>query len=200
MGHRPHDAEEIELSCRIGDLRVSICGPPDQATKLLQEITSKARQSSPSARSEGSFSVVSSCPAPSSQRRPRPETRDQIQASFSACPVYLVNQGARLSGSTTSGPDRVRRAWLAGQWAKATVEGRTPSPNRSPQLDLRSRYYAVVQASGLERPAIFKSAKSYWDAVGDLATSNSVSHAFPSEQEARIYFAGAEIVDFDLLQ
>lgn len=72
------------------------------------------------------------------------------------------------------------------------------SPNRTPPLDLRARYYAVLRAEGLGCPTIFKTAKSYCDVVGNMEGSTSISHAFPSEQEARIYFA--EIIDFDLQQ
>ena len=79
------------------------------------------------------------------------------------------------------------------------VEGRAVTPCRSPQLDLHPRYYVVVRADGLRLPTIFKSAKSYWGVVGELASSNSISHAFPSEQEAKIYLAGASIFEYDIL-
>eukprot|EP00435_Cladocopium_sp_Y103_P029071 s3901_g7.t1 len=195
------DEEIIELACRIGDLHITVRGPSAQATRFLQTITtgSSDRRPSPSGSTEASFSVVSTA-APDHTvpaRHPR-ETRDQIQASFAPCPGFLLQQGTKLSGSATSGSDRVARAWLAGQWSRATFEGRSHSPNRTPQLDLRSRFYAVLRAEGLERPTIYRSAKSYWSVVGDLSTSDSISHAFPSEQEARIYFAGADVSDFDI--
>ena len=203
MSTQAHDGEVIELTCRVGELQITIKGPAGSATQLFREIT--ARNSgggdSPGASTERSFSVVSSAPAarPTSSSDRVLETRSQIQASFAECPAYLVQQGNRLAGSSTSGADRVRRAWLAGPWAQATLAGRSISPNRSVQLDLRSRYYAVLRADGLGRPAIFQSAKSYWKTVGDLASSTSISHAFPSEQEARVYLAGASVADFDLL-
>ena len=43
-------------------------------------------------------------------------------------------------------------------------------------------------------------AGSYWQAIGDLSTSPSISHAFPSQTEARVYLAGAGVVDFDIRQ
>ena len=201
MSSRTQDDEVVELSCKIGELEVTIKGPAEPAVQLFHEIAAKGhrRASSPAASTDCSFSLVSGysplqVPAASAK-----ETRDQIRASFEVCPAYLVNQGSKLSGSaSTSGADRVRRAWLAGQWAEATAQGRTSTPNCTQQLDLRSRFYAVFKAPGLDRPVIFKSAKSYWALVGELRNSSSISHAFPSEQEARIYLAGAGVVDFDI--
>ncbi|CAL1137404.1 unnamed protein product [Cladocopium goreaui] len=70
------------------------------------------------------------------------ETRDQISASFLACPAHHLALGIRLSGASLSGRDRVARAWTAGLWAKAVLEGRVFTPNRTPPLDLRSHFYA----------------------------------------------------------
>ena len=198
MHHDQPGEDQIELSCRIGELQVTIRGPSEPATALLLELTSRQRQrpSSP-ATSQHSFAVVSEdpgTPAPEASRRL--ETRAEIESTFRDCPQAVVAQGARLSGSATSGRDRIRRAWRAGQWAQAVASGRVRSPNRSAPLDLRSRFYAVLRAENQDQPTIYRSAASYWRAVGDLSTSTSISHAFPSEQEARIFFAGAETFDF----
>ena len=66
----------------------------------------------------------------------------------------------------------------------------------TPQLHLRPRHYVVLRADGLQTPTIFRSAKSYWGVVGDLVGSKSISHAIPSEQEAKIYLAGANVCDY----
>eukprot|EP00435_Cladocopium_sp_Y103_P033300 s905_g8.t1 len=200
MSRRSDDVAEIELSCKIGELFVTVRGPPELAANFIKDISTRGQPSSSPLRSlpsEGSFDLVSepSQPVRASQVL---ETRDQIAATFESCPHYLQQEGNKLSGSSTSGTDRVRRAWLAGQWASAVVAGRIHSPNRSPQLDLRPRYYVVLRAPSLEKPAIFKSARSYWAVVGDFQTSSAISHAFPSEQEAKVYLAGAGISDYDI--
>ena len=61
--------------------------------------------------------------------------------------------------------------------------------------DLRSRFYAVVSARGLEAATIFRSAASYWKLIGRLADSPSISQFFPSEQEFRIYLEAAGFPD-----
>lgn len=200
-----NDEEEIELQCNFRDLRVTISGPASQASELLRHITRLGRASSP-APTDNSFVVVpqepdlgSSRPATvssSSLPGPRLETRSEIEATFERCPGSYLSQASRLCGSVSSGRDRVQRAWAAGQWAKAVKERRIHSPNRTPALDLRSRYYAVVGAPGLSRPTIFRSSTSYWRAIGSLQGSSSISHSFPSELEAKVYLAGAGEEEF----
>ena len=120
------------------------------------------------------------------------ETRDSIARSFGACPAELLRSGSRLTGSSTlSGEERIKRAYLAGQWAGATSEGRVASPNSTPALDLGNRFYCVLRARGEICERLFTSSREYFNFVGDLPGSNSISHAFPSESEARAYFAGA---------
>ena len=196
---RPDGEGEIEIKCKLGDLSITVKGPPASATAFIKDITARQLPGSSSERppSEGSFDLVSEVD-PVASVSGRLETRDQIASTFAACPAYLQKAGEKLCGSSTLGVERAKRAWVAGQWAAAVVAGRVHSPCRSPQLDLRPRYYVVIRAEGLSTPTIFKSARSYWAVVGELATSSSVSHAFPSEQEARIYLAGASIADFDI--
>ena len=198
MNQVDHDEDSVELSCRVGDLQITVRGPLDQATAFVRDCTRRAA-AAPSRRaasSEASFDLVSEVGG----ARTTFETRAQIEASFAPCPAILVAQGDKLSGASLAGPDRVKRAWLAGQWGRAVLDGRAPSPNRTPQLGVRARVYVVLKAEGLVRPAIYKTAKSYWAVVGELETSSSVSHAFPSEQEARVYLQGAGVEDFDVRQ
>ena len=132
--------------------------------------------------------------------RERPvESRESILRSFVGCPSRLFVHSSRLCGSTLSGKDRVARAWLAGQWAGAVRSGRIGSPNRTPAIDLRSRFYAILRAPGLERPTIFRSSASYWRCVGSLEESTAISQSFPSEVEARIYLEAAGETDIDIL-
>lgn len=190
----------IELKCHIRGLEVTISGPSSEAADLLRHVTSWSgpRDSSPAPTST-SFEFVDSQPQPTPSV-PVGETRDQIEAGFPPCPALWFGKARRLCGSALSGEERISRAWKAGQWAAAVAEGRVRSPNRSSTLDLRSRYYAVLRADGLREPTLFQSANSYFRTVGDLRTSTSISHAFPSELEATIYFDAAGVDHFDKQQ
>ena len=197
MSQVDHDVDIIELTCRVGDLHITVRGPLEAATSFVRNCTRQG--SSPAAAtsaSEASFDLVSEAPGATS--RPAFENRARIEASFVDCPAILVAQGDRLSGAAISGADRVRRAWLAGQWGKAVLLGRAASPNRTPQIGIRSRFYVVLRADSISKPTIFKSARSYWDTVGELSTSTSISHSFPSEQEAKVYLSGAGVESYDI--
>jgi len=128
-------------------------------------------------------------PEPVRQIPPRQETRAEIEATFVGGPRRFLQNAAKLTGSSQTGEERIKRAWKAGQWAQAVVAGRVRSPNRTPQLDLRPRFY-------ISAPTLCLSAGTYWEIVGDLTTSSSITHGFPSELESRIYFAGAGIEEF----
>ena len=200
---RSSNDDGVELRVHLpGGLRVTICAPASSASlaaELLGHI-SLFEGSGSSARSDQSFELVSSVgePVPVSSARGRvPETRDSILASFVPCPSRLFVHSSRLSGANLSGEERIRRAWLAGQWASAVQSSRIGSPNRTPAIDLRPRCYAVLRADNLEKPTIFGSAAGYWKCIGSLADSSSISQAFPSETEARIYLESAGEVDVD---
>lgn len=202
MPSSSNGAGSVELECRVGDLRVTIQGPSDQATSLLQQVLGldppQPRSSSPPA-SELSFDLVSHQSQSAALCPParRAETRADIEATFNSCPAHFLDSAKKLSGSSVSGEERIKRAWKAGQWAKAVADGRSLSPNRTPQLDLRPRFYAVLRATGVSLPTICRSAGTYWGIIGDLTSSSSITHGFPSELEAKIYFAGAGIVDYE---
>ena len=119
---------------------------------------------------------------------------------FLPVPKNFLALAGKLGGSNLSGIDRIKRAWTAGQWAKAVVDSRIKTPNRSVQLDLRPRFYAVVRAPRILSPTLCHSAAAYWRIVGKIQENDSISHAFPSEVEAKIYFAGASISTFEVEQ
>lgn len=195
------DDDILELTCNLGALSISIRGPQDQASDLLQYVTRRGTSSAASSQgSVASYSVVGGGPTRTTSAPPLAghQTRDQIQASFDPCPQVWLDSARVLQGPHSS-DSRARRAWTAGQWARAVRQGRVSTPNRTPPIDLRSRVYAVVYCSGLDLPTIFNSSASYWRAIGgDLSRSDSISQGFPSQTEARIYFSGAGVVDFEI--
>ena len=151
MSQGPNDHGIVELSVKLGELQVTIKGPVRKATKLLQDITSRGPPSSPahSGTSETSFAVVSEAEHTSSRRS---ETSAEIEASFEGCPAYLIADGHRLSGGPLSGQDRVRRAWLAGKWARAFSSGRSSTPNATPQLPLAIEVLRCAQIRAFAAP------------------------------------------------
>lgn len=217
------DPDIAEITVRFLGLTVSITGPADQASSLVSSLarhhtdhlaqqSSQSVASSPvsaaasvgapsqrllrptSAVSESSYSWV-----PTTVGERRPETRDQIEASFDPCPEYHLRWASELRGGSLSGERRIRRAWKAGQWAKAVLDQRVATPNRTEPLDIRPKYYVVVRASSVSGPCVFASSVGYWRTIGTLRGSSSISHSFPTEAESRTYCAGAGI-DFPEIQ
>eukprot|EP00435_Cladocopium_sp_Y103_P059902 s1225_g21.t1 len=192
----------IELSVSLpGGLSVRITAPASAsslATQLLSHVAAFEPVSPAPSEFEVLSSVGASSPRGSVLSRPL-ETRDQIRRSFGTCPPALFGFSPRLCGSSLSGRARVERAWLCGQWAAAVRANRIHSPDRTEPIDLKSRYYAVLRARGLSKPTIFKSSAGYWACIGRLETSDSISQAFPSETEARIYLQSAGVEEIEEL-
>ena len=190
---RPLDGP-VEVSLDIAGLRVTVRGDSAKVADFVQFVGSFTGQRARSpTNSVGSFELLCEPPAASSAPSGRVglETREQISASFAACPDRLLSWGNKLSGANLAGRDRASRAWVAGLWARAVVDRRVHSPNRTPPLDLRSQFYAVARADSVDCPVVFRSSTSYWRAIGSLEGSSSVSQSFPSEAECRIYLLAA---------
>ena len=120
-------------------------------------------------------------------------SREEVAESFPALPDSLRDTCRSLRGSGLSWGARAERAWRAGCWARAVLESWAECPDRSEPLGLSNRVYCVLAARGLAEPALLRSFAAYKAIVGDLRKGESLSHAFPSEAEARLYFAGAGI-------
>lgn len=68
---------------------------------------------------------------------------------------------------------------------------------RGPAAKATELLQKILRANSLEKPALCSTVGAYWRIIGELATSDSVSHSFPSELEAKAYIAGAGITEFD---
>ena len=119
------------------------------------------------------------------------ETRAQILGTFPPLPNHLRVLCEALSLSAGPTELRAQRAWTAGCWARAVLDSRVRAPNRTPPIQLAPRVYVVLRAPGLNCPAYFRNRRDYFAAVGSLEGSDSVSHAWPSEAEARVYVEAA---------
>lgn len=200
------DPSVVELTLQLSGLQVTVRGPLDRASRFVQQVSDLQRgpPSTPRASSGASPGLRengSATPSTVGQARtPFSETRASILASFPDCPEHLLQLAcARLGGPRQHCEVRAARAWVAGNWARAVVEGRVSSPNRTPTIDLRNRFWAVVRCSRCRAPRIFTSSAAYHRALGPLEDSDSLSQAFPSETEARIYLeaAGVEVEELD---
>ena len=189
MGQPEQDPEVIELSLQLSGLSITVRGSPSRAVDFVRELAdspplSQASHGYPAAASEAA-SVLS---ATSSFG----DTRASLLESFPACPTHWTARAlAVLSGSNLSGPERARRAWIAGCWARAVNEGRVSSPNRSETIRAQNRFWCVVSCVGLDCPRVFTTSGAFFRAVGTVSGSTTICHAFPSETEARIYLEAA---------
>ena len=113
-----------------------------------------------------------------------------ISTSFPPVPPSVLSLGRGISDPSGY---RVQRAWTAGLWAGAVLQGRARVVNRMPPLDLRNRLYIVLRAPDLEGPGLYNNFSTYRRVVRNHST-DSVSHGFPSLAEVRVYCAGAGVV------
>ena len=192
MSGASSDNGVVEIVVRLRGLTIAVSGPASEAAQFVSEITASRPTRESDSSTPRSFSLVEEG-APEQLSR-RGEARAQIESSFVPCPGYLLDYAGRLAGTRDFAEKRIRRAFLAGQWAGAVLEGRSSSPIRSEHLSLRPRSYVVLRARGSTSPRVLQSSASYFRVVGSLQDSDSVSHSFPSETEARVYCAGAGVV------
>ena len=122
-----------------------------------------------------------------------PTTRADLAASLPPCPSEWLDRASTLTAAANlDGRGRILRAWTAGAWARLVLQGVVGTPAASRQLNLPSRYYAVIGGEGV-RPALYRSFREYSRALGPIEASPAVSHAFPTELETQVYCAGAQV-------
>ena len=174
------DADTVSLALNFQGLTITVHGPVRSSVEFVRQLTGSA-VSAAEVSGQDDHSQASSCVGPG----------QTIEDSFPDCPRTVLLLGQRLSPSSElSAEGRIRRAWKAGCWAKAVKEGRIPTPNQTPAIELSNRFYVVVQSDLCECPKVFNNARSYFRSV-DFGRRLSISHAFPSESEARAYLVAA---------
>eukprot|EP00435_Cladocopium_sp_Y103_P020466 s1075_g5.t1 len=140
--------------------------------------------------------------APSEAHSVASSTRSSVRGSFVDCPqrwIVAANSNLRAGSSRLSPAQRAQRAWLAGQWARATIDRRVATPNSTETIDLGNRFWVVLRCENCRVPRIFTSSGAFFTAIGQLEGSDTVTHAFPSETEAKIYLesAGFEVQEYN---
>ena len=121
------------------------------------------------------------------------ESYHRVAASLDPLPGYCIDLCVRLGGTKEEVEFRARRAWEAGLWAKATLEGVVPKPRPTPKFHLRPTIYIIIRAPSVVRPVRVDSAAEYFKLIPSFSGSSSISHGFASVAEARVYCAGVGI-------
>ena len=121
------------------------------------------------------------------------ESYHRVAASLDPLPGYCIDLCVRLGGTKEEIEFRARRAWEAGLWAKATLEGVVPKPRPTPKFHLRPTVYIIIRAPSVSRPVRVDSAAEYFRLIPSFSGSSSISHSFASVAEARVYCAGVGI-------
>ena len=122
-----------------------------------------------------------------------------VADSLVPAPAYCFDLCSSLSGTREAIRARVERAWTAGLWAKATLEGKISKPRPTPKLDIRPGVYIVVRGPGLSQPVRVSTSAEYFKLVPRF-TEDSISHSFPSQAEGQVYCAALGIPFPELLQ
>ena len=140
---------------------------------------------------QGSSEVVPPSPAPTNYST---NSYHDVAAELTRAPDFCLALCSRLAlGSGPAIERRAQRAWEAGLWAKATLEGRVPKPRPCPKIDLKPEVYIIVRAPGLDHPVRVSTAAEYFRIIPSFRNSDSISHSFPSLAEARVYCAAIGI-------
>ncbi len=183
----------VELTLSLRGLRITVQGPAPQAAHIVNHIPAlldSTPTTSPAPSEVAATSVLSFAPSTAPTGFRAQENRAEILESFGTIPISVLELARRLGGGFESPDFRVRRAWLAGCWARAVLQGRIHTPSRSDPISHRSRIYVVLRGGRGVLPACFSSSQAYWACVGRLS-DETVTHSFPSETEAKIYVEAA---------
>ena len=138
-------------------------------------------------------------PFPSSSEVPEYPLQGRVPPISSSAPqeppAYILDSSRVLTASNLSPRGRIRRAWVAGLSAGKVLRGECDFVDGTPRLNLSNKFYCVLRTRGTTGPLVLRSFAEYRRVPGILERGSSVSHAFPTETEARAYFAAAG-VDF----
>ena len=123
-------------------------------------VSEQAPLTPPATPARGSSGVVPPSPAPTNYST---NSYHEVAAELSRAPDFCFALCSRLAlGSQPAIERRVQRAWEAGLWAKATIEGRIQKPRPTPKIDLQPVVYIIVRAPGLDHPVRVSTAAEYF--------------------------------------
>lgn len=198
MSNPASSSEEdiLDLSLRLHGLRITVRGPSAAALDFVQRASALPSLDSSGVSevgSSGAWSVVDAPPASTFSPARRSSGYQPVEATFPACPDHLRRLASSLGlrSARLSAEERVERAWTAGCWAKAVIEGRARVPAATPKSGLSNRVYVVLRGPQIDPPTLFHTSAALQAAVGELQGSDTVCHGFPSRTEAAIYVEAA---------
>ena len=187
-------ADSLELALDRLDSEASEPPPfpaTDPAGSTWAFVSDQAPLTPPATPARGSVEVVPPSPALTNYST---NSYHEVAGELSRAPDFCLALCSRLAlGSQPAIERRAQRAWEAGLWAKATLEGRIPKPRPSPKLNLKAEVYIIVRAPGLDHPVRVSTAAEYFRIIPSFKDSGSISHSFPSIAEARVYCAALGI-------
>ena len=121
------------------------------------------------------------------------ESYHRVADTLTAPPGFCFDLCVRLGGTAREVEFRVKRAWEAGLWARAALDGLVPKPRPTPKIPQKAVVYIIVRAASVDRHTRVSTATEYFRLIPSFASSSSISHSFPSIAEARVYCAGVGI-------
>lgn len=175
--------DQADLAAQVSDLR-------DQVSVLIQLVH---RLTLSQSRSDaGEWDVVEEEAQGSSAAAETPQSASAVPP----IPDFCIRLCKSLHGGNLSSAERANRAWVAGVWAKWVIERRASRPQISEPCSVSNTIYVVLQCEGFECPLWVARSSDYQRIVRQFEKP-SVSHAFASKAEARVYClaAGYELPD-----
>jgi hypothetical protein len=167
--------DEINLAVQVQGLGITVSGPSARALDFLHRL-------SPQYQGGAAQPATASISASASPGLPDPID----------CPAQYLALAKKLSAASVKTPEeRVKRVWLAGQYARAELSGAViEEPVIA--LDLLNNVWAVLRGRGISKPKIMRSQRGFKELLEARSGFTLVGHGFPSETEARrVYIAGA---------
>ena len=196
MSNHDTDSDCVELSLQLSGLAITIRGAPDRAADFVRRVSDFSAPSSalPAASSNSvqpvlaSVSDCSGLPVPLGSAT----TQASVQDSFLPCPdTALASAASHLKSTRVSSSLRAKRAWLAGQWALAAIEGRITEIPATPELGLPQKYWVVLKSPRCRTPRLFQQFGLFTQEAGSLSVPGTIGHEFATETEAFIYLESA---------
>eukprot|EP00435_Cladocopium_sp_Y103_P051633 s1074_g16.t1 len=175
----------------ISEAILALRATADSLERALQASQHGAVTRTPGSASSGHWDLISDLPSPPAAHTPvlpvhgYSSSYDQVADLITTVPKSQVELCARLGSTAEESRQRAQRAWEAGLWAKATLEGRIPKPRPTPKLAQRPTVYLVIRGPGIVQPVRVGTATEYFRLVPRF-TEDSVSHSFPSIAEAKV--------------
>ena len=109
-------------------------------------------------------------------------------------PSHVLGQASRLSSAGgLSGADRLRRAYAAGRSAAQVLRGDRRFPAAAAPLEVEKKFYAILRAQGLDRPAWTKSKRVLKATVGDPIGPDTLCFGVASTSECQAFLVGAGV-------